>query len=248
MPNPPTHMDLAQEAAARLGHPTLDAYMGHFLLGSTSPDARSLARRGREEYHFAPLSFESVGAGVAGLFNAHPRLRSAPDGGDPTRAFVAGYVSHLVLDEVWIVEMFRACFGNPEIFEDEARGLVFDRAMQLELDRLAEPAMASALPLVAEATKAVGMGFIPSETLEEWRGFVTELIGKSFSWDRLRFMAGRIAGGDETHPAQRLADEFLEGIPGSLDGLFDYVSRDDLGRFRSRAVDSVTSAIGDYLS
>jgi hypothetical protein len=241
-------MDLALETAARLRHPTLDAHMGHYLLGSTSPDARSLARRRREEYHFAPLSFGSVGAGVRGLFDAHPQLLAAPNGRDPTRAFVAGYLSHLVMDEVWIIDVFRTCFGNSNVFHDEARGLVLDRAAQLELDRLAEPAMEAALPLVAGATEGVAVGFIPAETLDEWRGWVMELVGRGFSWDRLRFMARRIAAGDDSHPAHRVADEFLNGMPGSLDLLFGYVSRDGLQHFRERAVGSVLVAVGDYLS
>ncbi len=144
--------------------------------------------------------------------------------------------------------MYRGCFGNPDTFREEAYGLVLDRALQLELDRLSQPAMDGALSQVAEATAGVEVGFIPAHTLAEWRQFVLELVGRGFSWERLRFMARRIAGGDDSHPAHRVADESIRGMPGSLDGLFQYVSREDLERFRERAVDSLVVAVEDYLS
>ena len=58
MPNLATHIDLAQQAAGRLQHPTIEANVGHFLLGSTTPDVRAISRGSREDYHFAPLDFD----------------------------------------------------------------------------------------------------------------------------------------------------------------------------------------------
>ena len=55
MPNLATHIALAQQAAGRLQHPTIEANVGHFLLGSTTPDVRAISRGSREDYHFAPL-------------------------------------------------------------------------------------------------------------------------------------------------------------------------------------------------
>ena len=66
MPNLATHIDLARRTAERLDHPVLEANLGCFLLGSTSPDIRVITRCGRETYHFATLDFESVGAGMDG--------------------------------------------------------------------------------------------------------------------------------------------------------------------------------------
>ena len=86
-------------------------------------------------YHFAGLDFEEVGAGISGMAAAYPDLFDLSRLEEQTQAFLAGYVSHLVLDETWITEMFRRYFGNAEVFGDNVTGQVMDRALQIELDR-----------------------------------------------------------------------------------------------------------------
>ena len=71
---------------------------------------------------------------------------------------------------------------------------------------------------------------------------------ESLRWDRLRFMARRIAAGDAGHPAHRLAGTFLESMPGSLDDLQQHVSNVDLAGFRERSVVQIAGAVEDYLS
>jgi hypothetical protein len=206
-----------------------------------------MTRGSREEYHFAPLTFETVGEGVRGLFDANPRVMTSANPDGPTRAFVAGYVTHLVLDEIWITEMFRPCFGNPSVYKDEARGHLMDRAMQLELDRRSQGVVAMALPLLAEAKDGLNVGFIPSDTLSEWREWVVELVGRGFTWERLRFMAQRMAAGDDTHPPHRMADDFLRAMPSSLDVMHQYVTANDLTRFKETVVEKLAGAVGEYL-
>ncbi len=267
MPNLPAHIDLAGRAAELLDGPALEQYLGAYILGSTAPDIRALTRGAREEYHFASLEFGSVGDGIEGLFEAHPELRS-PACNDSTRAFVAGYITHLVLDEFWIVEFFRPYFGNRDVYADETDGLVLDRALQLELDRLSmeglrrypltSPGSVQALNPSPQGEEArvsvlhagtnghVQVPFISRETLIEWQDFVLETVGRGFSWERLRFMARRIARGDADHPAHQIADEFLGAMPGSLETIFDHVSRDDLSEFRSRAIERMVHVVGHY--
>ena len=135
MPNPPVHINLARRAADLLRHDTIDANMGYYLLGSTSPDIRVITRKDRSVYHFAQLDFEEIGTGINGLFHSHPELSEAEAHSGATQAFMAGYLTHLLADETWIANMFRPYFGNRSVFEDGVLGLVMDRAMQLELDR-----------------------------------------------------------------------------------------------------------------
>ena len=74
MPNLAAHIDLAQESARRLRDTVVQQHIGHFLLGSTSPDIRAITKRSREEYHFAPLDFDLVGAGVRAVSYTHLTL------------------------------------------------------------------------------------------------------------------------------------------------------------------------------
>ena len=247
MPNLPAHIDLAYQAARRLDHPALDAHIGYFLLGSTSPDVRAITRGRREEYHFAPLDFEAVGAGVERLFDCHPHLLSVTDQDGPTLAFMAGYITHLIADEIWIVDMYRPFFGNKDMFESQALGNVMDRALQLELDRQAWQTAQATRPQLEATADGIEIGFIPSATLEEWRQWVLTILERGFSWDRLRLMARRIAEGDEGHPAHRLAQDFIEAMPHSLQRLYELVPSRKLAEFKRRTGDELVRVVGDYL-
>ena len=247
MPNLRAHIDLAHRAAKRLSHPTLDANMGCFLFGSTSPDIRVITRRDRSVYHFAQLDFETLGAGIEGLFATHPALKHANGHNEQTQAFVCGYLTHLIVDESWIVSMYRAYFGNPDVFEDRAMGNVFDRALQLELDRQSsQPHDAEAI-LRRLPVDAIDVGFLPTQTLYDWREWVVSSLSRGFTWERLRFMAGRISRGDESHPAHALADEFVRGVPNGLASLYAYVPEESLAEYRERAVDALVGAVEEYL-
>ena len=221
--------------------------MGYFLLGSTSPDIRVITRRTREEYHFAPLDFRAIGEGVQSLFESNPSLDSSSVREGATQAFVAGYITHLISDESWICRMYRPFFGNPEVFEDEAVGKIMDRALQLELDRQSWNTVDATFDLLEAATDGVDVGFIPAETLAEWRQWLVTYLATGFSWERIRFMARRIAAGDESHPAHTLADEFCRSMPESMESLYQRVPRDNLGDYRGEAVASIVRALEDYL-
>jgi hypothetical protein len=248
VPNLPAHIDLAWQAADRLGHRALDENMGSFLLGAVAPDVRAITKHDRAEYHYAPLNFAELGEGVRGLFAAHPGLRSKPKSDDTAAAFVAGYVTHILLDESWITDVFRPHFGASRAPDDDAESKVMDRALQLEMDRLAEETVGRAMPALGATAMPRNVELIPAVTLEEYKAFVLELLGQGFNWERLRFMARRIAAGSDDHPANRVADEFLDAMPQSLERIFDRVSRGELARFRERAVDRLAGAIEEYLS
>ena len=248
MPNLPAHMDLAKQVAQRLDCDVVEANMGCYLLGSTSPDIRIITRRRREEYHFTTLDFKDIGAGVQGLFEAHPGLRVANGHSGPTQAFVAGYITHLIADETWISRMFRPFFGNKDVFEDETYGLVLDRVMQLELDRQSWDIADSLKSSLATSTSAIDIDFIESQQLTEWAQWLISFIDKGFAWERLNFMARRIASGDESHPAFRMADEFVADVSQGMERLEELVPLGNLDEYKRQTFDGLVEAVGNYLS
>ena len=249
MPNLPAHIHLAHQAALRLKDPGLTKHMGSYLLGSTAPDIRIITKRPREEYHFAPLDFEAVGAGAQGLFAAHPGLRALPTGDGATRAFVAGYLTHLVADEVWITQMYRPYFANRAVFPDETHGKVMDRALQLEMDRQNREAIAQALPPMSSGpVDGIGVGFITGDLLERWRQWVVGFMDGAYEWERLRNQARRIAAGDDGHAAHRVTDEFISELPESLDRLHESVSAKKVAAYQERAVKNLANTVSEYLA
>ncbi len=247
LPNPPVHINLARRAADLLRHDTIDANMGYYLLGSTSPDIRVITRKDRACYHFARLDFEEVGTGINGLFHHHPELLDAEAQSGATQAFMAGYLTHLMADETWITNMFRPFFGNQAVFEDGVVGLVMDRAMQLELDRRCWEEISPLGGLLDVTVEQVQVDFIPPETLADWVQWVTGNLNRGFSWERLRFMARRIARGEENHPAHELADVFVNDASDGLERIYEYIPRGSEEEYHEAALASLTNAIEDYL-
>lgn len=249
MPNLPAHIDLALQAVERSGIKLGRAQKGYLLLGATAPDMRAITGRDREEYHFAPLDFTAPGTGVTALLWSNPHLR--PDrlqGSDDVRAFMAGYISHLAMDEAWILHVFRPFFGDGSPFGDRATALVMDRALQLELDRRAQPAVAQGLPMMSALDGPPDVGFIPSADLERWRLWTVEFLGRGFSWERLRFMARRIARGRDGHKAYEVAEEFIADVRQGLDRVFRVVAEEDLERFWEKALAETGRWLEAYLA
>jgi len=253
MPNFSAHLGIARDAASRLKHSTVDRYLGAFLLGSVSPDVRIITKGKRDDTHFVQLDFQREGDGLDGLFNLHPHLAKADALTEPTRAFIVGYVSHLFADELWILDMYRPYFGNRDVFHDQLRGDLMDRALQLELDRreqLTLGGLETLRPVLVGAEEDVEVGFISSSTMREWRQWVEDALNRDFTWDRLRFMARRVGSRDNDKSEAQLnemVEEFLESVPQGLERIFRAIPRERVESFRERSIWLLLKFAREYL-
>src|SRR5688572_1439608 len=107
MPPPVFHMSLAKGLADSLSLSAIAADKGSFYLGSTAPDMRLVNRIDRAQTHFFDLNNFDHQDSVANLFAEHPELAAPEKLTKATAAFLAGYISHLVLDEGWISQVYR---------------------------------------------------------------------------------------------------------------------------------------------
>src|SRR6478672_11910375 len=112
MPPLGLHMTVAREIAGALASERIDADRGAYYLGATTPDIRVLTRWDRERTHFFDLNNRAEQSGVHRLFEEQPAIRDVTAVDVPTAAFVAGYLSHLVLDEEYITQIYRNYFGE----------------------------------------------------------------------------------------------------------------------------------------
>lgn len=257
MPNFSAHLGIAKAAASRLMHPIIDEHLGAFLLGSVSPDVRIITRQKRDNTHFVELDFQRQGEGLERLFRVHPELTQASELTGPTKAFIVGYASHLFADELWILDLYRPYFGNRHVFQDKIRGDLMDRALQLEMDRkeqLILGGLQTLLPLMSEAEEGVEVGFIAANTMLQWREWVQGALDSNFTWDRLRFMARRVAsrnddGADDGSIVQLndMVEEFLESVSEGLDHIYQVIPIDRLEAFRERSIDHLMEFARGYL-
>lgn len=237
MPNLPTHFSFALETLDALDDPSIRANLGSFLLGSTTPDIRARTKWKRSHTHFAPLSVEKVGVGADGLFHANPHLTEAARKSPATRAFIAGYLSHLVTDETWITQVYRPYFGNRDLFPDPMKANVYDRAVQLDMDRRARreaPGMDAIIERLHDSNRYVSVGFIDDETLNSWQAWVAQFCARPFSWERLHFLARRMYK-DSPHVESEV-DDFIADPSANLKRVYNQLPRNRISEFREYAV------------
>lgn len=250
MPNLPFHIYLANQAAQQLDWGYVHDHAGSLFLGSTTPDIRAMTKWPRERTHFAPLSVEEVGTGARTMFQRYPELSDHISLSPATQAFVLGYISHLVADEVWITTMFRPHFDDPtRITGSEVEAHIWDRALQLEMDRRTMEAK-NGYGAMAEAMVCADGGvqvtFLEAGVLEEWREWVRRFMGWEFSWDRLKRALNRMYRDDDD--VQQAVDRFLRGMPYSLERVYEKIPEEKLDAYQQAVLEATVAQAREYFS
>jgi hypothetical protein len=249
MPALALHAAIAKRIADQLHQWALDADPGSLYLGSTAPDIHILMRWERQRTHFFDLrKFEEQSA-VAAMFEAYPALARPAGLSPPTVAFVCGYISHLVMDEVWINDVYRPFFSRSSPLADDQRAGLMDRAVQYELDRQARAdrqAMSHIVKELARPAQDLEAGFIEGDALGLWRELMVEALNHPPDWERFRFFGGRAlkAAGIDTPEA---FGEFVKMLPDLVAEATDYLSRERLEAFLEKSLDRGVWAVKEYL-
>ena len=108
MPTPFTHLLYAQRLLSDPAVPAsqralLNSHLPAYLLGSVVADAHALAGLKRDETHFYAFDRPMEDHPWRVMLAQYPSLNSVTD--PDWRAFLAGYVMHLSMDEVWSLQM-----------------------------------------------------------------------------------------------------------------------------------------------
>ena len=107
--------------------------------------------------------------------------------GHETRAFVLGYMCHLVTDEYWIAQVYRPYFGKKASSDPITN--VLDRVLQFDMDKRERNGIRD-LDAVLEALKSsdvgVNVSFIDADLLSKWKDVMTERTSMDLGWDHLR--------------------------------------------------------------
>ncbi len=249
MPNLPMHIYLADQVAEQLDRGYVFDHLGAYYLGSTAPDIRAMTRWPREQTHFAPLSVEEVGTGTSTMFRMHPELQE--DMSPASRAFLAGYVCHLASDEVWITSVFRPHFDTAEescLTGDQVEANIWDRAMQLDMDRQALPQISGDshpekwLPC---SDHNVSMPFFEEGLLGEWKDRVGRFQVWEFTWERLKGALNRLYRDDED--VQKTVERFIEGMPRNMEELYEKVPEANVSAYQERALAATIAQVREFV-
>lgn len=249
MPPIGLHLVLADRLSKELGDAGVLDNLGTYLLGATAPDIRVITREDRQVTHFFDLSIDEEQDSVGAFLSANDHLVDPSTLNPDTRGFVAGYISHLVMDEVYITRVYREYFRQHEEMGGEIRANVMDRLLQFDLERTYgnDPDLSNSICTALSCTlENVNVGFIEAETLEQWRGVTKDVAERNMDWERMRGMIAnhlRRAGmdiGDE-------ADEFLDSLPALLDETIAHVTNAEVDGFIERSLEAAAGAVEAYL-
>ena len=246
MPSIASHLAGARILGDRVAHRDIENDRGSFYLGSTAPDVRIITRRDREDTHFYTLRDLDHQDSIARMFAAHPRLEAGPELDAPTRAFMAGYLTHLVMDQHYIECIYREHFGPSGTLADDARRNLLDRVLQYEMDRREreEDRVAEIREALACCTMEAEVELIERDTLLRWREVVMDIASHPPTWERFIFMAGRHTEG---LGSERELEQFYRDLPDILSETLDHVTEVRVREFMDETIDRATERVRDYL-
>lgn len=117
MPTPFTHLRTAESLLSDPAVPAVDrallnAHRPAYLLGSVIADAHAICGLQRPDTHFYAYDRPIEDRAWRVMLQCYPSLEAARD--PAQRAFLAGYVMHLSMDELWSQEMISAQFAARE--------------------------------------------------------------------------------------------------------------------------------------
>jgi hypothetical protein len=180
VPTPFTHLALAgelldarPEGLSPALHRALAAERSAFLFGNVAPDAQTVSGQTREATHFFPVPLGDAPPAPLRLFSLYPAL-ARPDSLPPAQAaFLAGYLAHLALDQLWVAEIFEPFFGERQAWGTFPERLYLHNALRAYWDaqdlRRLPPATALSLHT---ALPRKWLPFLDDASLVRWRDLV----------------------------------------------------------------------------
>ena len=215
MPHLVFHMSVARELAGRVKSLIIDNERGAYYMGATGPDMHILSGSKRHSSHFFDLDCIEDQNCVEAFFDTYPELRDSKALSPGTAAFVGGYLTHLVIDEIWITDIYRPFFGPQSSLGGDAQANIIDRVLQYDMDlqrRQEREVMAEIRAALLASPMDVQVKFVDNATLQRWRDVAADMLSRTPNWDRFRYLAGRFlrSAGIET---ERELEEFLKTVP-----------------------------------
>jgi len=242
-------MVLAHQIAEGLSRPARFPASGPYLLGSTTPDIRVITKQDRFSTHYFDLATKDHQDSVARFFAEHPRLATPEKLNDETRAFVAGYVSHLIMDEQYITGVYRPFFARHDELGGSMRANVMDRLLQFDLERVhcGDPALKQSICAALACTvDTIDAGFVDSETLERWRQVTADIAARNMDWDRARGMIANHLRHGGLAEGETLTS-FLDSLPELLNETIAHITDAEVDGFVQRSTEAARAAVERYL-
>jgi len=179
MPTPIQHLVIANDVLADPALPpvarqVLTAQRGAFLFGTIAPDVQTVSGQTREATHFFTLPLTDAQPAHQLLFAAHPALAHAHSLPPAQAAYIAGYVSHLALDELWIAQVFAPYFGPEAEWDTFRERLLIHNVLRTWLDQRDQSRLGEDVSeTLAQVEPRGWLPFVSDLHLSLWRDEIT---------------------------------------------------------------------------
>lgn len=249
MPHLVSHMTVARDVADKLQHPLLNADRGSYYMGSAGPDMHVLTGRKRHASHFFHLDTFEEQDSVEAFFSANTEIRALSSLEPSTVGFVSGYLTHLLMDELWITDIYRPHFGPASPLGGDSHANILDRVLQYDMDiarRRDRKTMDEIREALFASTLDVRLEFVGGEELPRWREIAADMLTRTPDWDRFRYLAGRFLKDAEIDTEEKLK-AFLETVPQLLDEARSHVGAGRIDAFLEKVKELSLPMLERYL-
>ena len=247
MPTPFTHLAYAQtiqrDAFLTDSQRTLlRDHWGDFLFGSIAPDSQHTANLRRHETHFFHYSAPPIASPVKTLLTTYPELEADQIVDKGRLVFMAGYVGHLAVDEMWWNEFFYPNFSGDST-GDWRKYLFLAHALLAIIDERDYRSLADDLyPALQKSAPKLDLPFIRNSAVEAWRDIVAEQMTPDGQPQTLQILGRRLPQGVEP------LIEFLQDEGRVERELWGLISRTELATTETQMQNHMTKTITDYLA
>jgi hypothetical protein len=251
MPTPIMHMALAQEilsgdALPPAVHRLLMRQHGPFLLGHTSPDVQTVSGQAREETHFYALPHVRCRTrdrpAHETLFAAHPDLARAESLPAPQAAFVAGYIAHLLLDELWLDAVFLPYFRQQEWGTRRERAFLHNVLRtwldQRDLERIDGTVMGA----LRQVRPSEWLPFVRDEDLSAWRDWLVGQLSPGHAVQTAEVFAERMG----VRPAE--VEAVMQSSEKMAERVFSHVPEAVLRSYHDEGHERSVALIAEFLT
>jgi hypothetical protein len=212
MPTPFTHLETSQRLLNDTQIPQhfrdrLNADRPAFFLGGVAADARVGSGAKREVTHFYDYSDPIHTSPWRVMVRQNPRLMQPQDLAH--RVFVAAYVAHLSIDEVWSLRIVRPHFARREWGNRMERFFLLHIILTYMDERDRARVNTATAEALCDAQPADWLDFLPDDDLRQWRDLIYEQIKPGGESQTLQIFSERINSTPEAMREILNSDEMM---------------------------------------
>jgi type VI protein secretion system component VasA len=154
------------------------------------------------------------------------------------------------MDEQYITRVYRRFFARHETLGGSIRANVMDRLLQFDLDRTYgnDPQLKRELSEALACTvENIEVGFIETETLEQWRALAADVAQRTMDWERMRSMISNHLRYTGIEEGETLGS-FLDALPELLDETVAHITNAEIDAFVRCSTEAAGAAVERYLA